>query len=478
MSFRTIDRLINKNSWVIDRSIIQTVRAYLRFASMMVALAVFTGCATKGLETKRRAGASQRQPQTGTLADLPTQTERETQQHIGAQPPIQGKIPFIEQSWVELGPSSHWIVRVATAQASCPEIQVEGHKIPLLERAHTEDRGQKITVCEGDLSSTNKSVTVMGQTHRLDIKNFKLIAVIGDTGCRIKAHGDEFDIQDCRSDETWPFARMLNEVILPMHPDLIVHVGDYHYRESECPIGNANCEGSIAGDTIESWQQDFFIPAKRALNEANWLFVRGNHEVCRRAGPTWFRFLDAHSYLENCADQLSDSNSPLSSTVGGVTLSWVDAADDHNIQPSLNQLSKTLRLKSFLFMHRPFLIPGEDPEATTNNHLPVSLQKRGMITALIVGHRHKFEMSRFNDGRPPELITGNGGTKLLVPEAGLRIKDGWSAKSEKSVAQSTYWRHGFLTLQKQSLKKGSKKEPGWLAVEHDVDGKPVFTSPL
>ena len=488
MSLRAIDRLVNENSLVhsqaearaqnLARSLARSlnsaraVRAATRFVVFTAVFALFTGCASTGRDSKKLASADQHQDRVESLVHSLQKATTQTQSQTHT------KIPFIEQSWVELGPQSHWIVRVATAQASCPDVQIEGHNIPLLERAQTEDRGQKILICEGELSPSQKSVTVMGHTHRLDIQNLKLIAVLGDTGCRIKAHGDEVDIQDCRSDETWPFARMLNEVILPMHPDLIVHVGDYHYRESECPVGNADCQGAIAGDNIESWQQDFFIPATKALNEANWLFVRGNHEVCRRAGPTWFRFLDAHSYLEKCADQLSDSTLPLSSKIGGVTLSWIDAADDHNIQPSLDQLSKTLRSKSFLFMHRPFLIPDEDPEATTVNHLPPSLRKRNKLTALVVGHRHKFELSRFDDGRPPELITGNGGTKLLLPEAGLELKNGWSAKNENGVTQSTYWRHGFLTLEKQSSKKGSRKAAGWLAVEHDVEGKAIFSAPL
>ena len=480
MKIRPTDLFINEKSWVKGRALAPGVRAFTRLTSLLTVLtffAVFSGCATRRLDPINSAGAEQHPALAAAIVPSQTQAGNHAQPHIETQPRVEAKISFIEQSWVELGAHGQWIVRVATAQSSCPNVQVEGRDIPLLERAHAEDRGQRIIVCEVSLSPSQKRVTVMGQIHRLDTQNFKLIAVIGDTGCRIKAHGDEFDIQDCRSNDTWPFAQMLNEVILPMHPDLIVHVGDYHYRESECPTGNTKCEGAVAGDTIQSWQQDFFTPAKKALNEANWLFVRGNHEICRRAGPTWFRFLDAHSYLENCADQSSESNSPLTSTVGGVTLSWIDAADDRNIQPSLNQLSKTLRSKSFLFMHRPFLIAGEDPEATTRNHLPMSLQEQKMITAIVVGHRHKFEMSRFNDGRPPELITGNGGTKLLVPNAGLEIKNGWTAQSDKGLVQSTYWRHGFLTLERQEFKKGSRAS-GWLAVEHNVDGKPIFTAPL
>ncbi len=435
------------------------------FLSFGLALFTLAGCASSKTGPNSYA-ANKHEP-----------TTAESQAALSAQ------IPFIEQSWVELGPHSRWIVRAATAQPSCPEVDLDGHRLPLLERTTTYERGQPILICEGDISPSQKYVTVMGHRHEIDLKKIKLIVVIGDTGCRVKAHGDRFDIQDCHSAEAWPFARMLNEVILPMHPDLIVHVGDYHYRESPCPKGNTDCDGAVAGDNVESWQQDFFTPAANALNQANWLFVRGNHEVCKRAGPSWFRFLDAHSYVATCEDRDADSTQPLSSTIGGVTLSWIDAADDHNIQPSLERLSEVLKTKSFLFMHRPFLIEGEDDEASTVNHLPRKLEHSHKITAVIVGHKHKFRLNKFSDNRPTEIISGNGGTKLLAPEAGVSLQDGWSSGQDHGVEHSTYWRHGFMTLEQQSSmhaadSKKSAKPDGWIAVEHDVTGHPIFTTHL
>src|SRR5262249_1672167 len=36
----------------------------------------------------------------------------------------------------------------------------------------------------------------------------------------------------------------------------------------------------------------FFAPAAPALRAAPWIVVRGNHEICRRAGAGYFRLLD------------------------------------------------------------------------------------------------------------------------------------------------------------------------------------------
>jgi hypothetical protein len=102
--------------------------------------------------------------------------------------------------------------------------------------------------------------------------------------------------QDCNDPDNadptkgWPFARMA-ELIAAADKDLIVHVGDYHYREYPCPTGNGKCSGAATGDTWESWKQDWFDPAKPMLNQVPWVLIRGNHENCARAGEGWFLFM-------------------------------------------------------------------------------------------------------------------------------------------------------------------------------------------
>ena len=72
-------------------------------------------------------------------------------------------------------------------------------------------------------------------------------------------------------------------------PDLVIHVGDYLYRESACPPGNQGCAGSPWGDNWTTWKADFFDPAAPLLAAAPIVLVRGNHEDCKRAGPGWTR---------------------------------------------------------------------------------------------------------------------------------------------------------------------------------------------
>src|SRR5262249_29595616 len=83
---------------------------------------------------------------------------------------------------------------------------------------------------------------------------------------------------------------------------LVIHVGDYHYRETPCPPSRPGCAGSPHGDNWAVWQKDFFDPAAPLLAAAPWVLVRGNHELCSRGGHGWFRLLDPHGSTDQCVD--------------------------------------------------------------------------------------------------------------------------------------------------------------------------------
>src|SRR5262249_12673643 len=59
----------------------------------------------------------------------------------------------------------------------------------------------------------------------------------------------------------------------------------------------ADDSAKASWDRWENWRDDFFIPAASLLVRAPWVFARGNHELCSRAGPGYFYFLDPHSRL-------------------------------------------------------------------------------------------------------------------------------------------------------------------------------------
>ena len=69
--------------------------------------------------------------------------------------------------------------------------------------------------------------------------------------------------QDCDRQSKWPFSR-LSKTVAERKPDLVIHVGDYLYRESPCPKGDPGCKGSPDGDNWQTWKADFFCAGRRA----------------------------------------------------------------------------------------------------------------------------------------------------------------------------------------------------------------------
>ncbi|RZJ06201.1 MAG: metallophosphoesterase, partial [Rubrivivax sp.] len=138
-----------------------------------------------------------------------------------------------------------------------------------------------LRACEAAWPDEAASVEVGDVTLKAPTPEPRRIVVIGDTGCRLKASAREF--QGCNDPVDWPFPRVLAQA-LALKPDLVVHVGDYHYRESPCPAGLFACAGTPWGYGDDAWQADFFRPAQSLLAAAPWVFVRGNHEICARAG--------------------------------------------------------------------------------------------------------------------------------------------------------------------------------------------------
>ena len=102
-------------------------------------------------------------------------------------------------------------------------------------------------------------------------------------------------LQACNDPAAWPFPPVARAAAA-LKPDLVIHVGDYLYRENPCPAGNAGCAGSPWGDNWTTWNADFFDPAAPLLAAAPIVLVRGNHEDCARAGPGWLRLQGPLAY--------------------------------------------------------------------------------------------------------------------------------------------------------------------------------------
>src|SRR5579875_314409 len=184
-------------------------------------------------------------------------------------------------------------VRAAITGGACPAASIDGRPVRLAVRSPADARFP--TVCSAPLPEGASEVRI--EERRLEAPNREVrrIVVFGDSGCRLKGPL----VQACNDPKAWPFAEVARRAAA-RHPDLIIHVGDYYYRESPCPVGDVRCAGSPSGDDWAAWRADFFDPAAPLLVAAPWVFVRGNHESCARGGVGWFRLLDAAPAAKTC----------------------------------------------------------------------------------------------------------------------------------------------------------------------------------
>ncbi|MGA7118768.1 MAG: metallophosphoesterase [Polyangiaceae bacterium] len=156
-----------------------------------------------------------------------------------------------------------------------------------------------VNSCEYQLPSGATSAVVAGQSLPLPKAAPTKIVVIGDTGCRLQNGNGTQSCNDPNpngTDTPYPFAAVA-ALAAAQNPDLVLHVGDYAYRDNPCPAGQGyNCGGSPWGFGWDTWQADLFAPGAPLLAAAPWIMTRGNHEQCNRAGQGWYRFLDTNPY--------------------------------------------------------------------------------------------------------------------------------------------------------------------------------------
>ena len=398
-------------------------------------------------------------------------------------------------AWVEQGSGGSAMVRAIISGGDCPQVAINGSLQDMSLRSDPSPEGFEVLVCESGIAEGTTSITLAGQSLPVPKGNPERILVLGDTGCRIK--GD--DVQNCTgkgSGEPWSFDQVA-AAAAKMKPDLIVHVGDYLYRETACPEGNAGCAGSPYGDNWPTWQADFFVPSGSLLSAAPWVFVRGNHEDCSRSWKGWFLFLDPNPLPENIWDQCAVHPEPYAVDLGGENLIILDTStipDDYAATPDpgavtlfTKQLNTVNRLasakeKAWVATHRPFwgispyVSGGDEAVSTVDVTLQAALAKTELgafptnMTWALGGHIHLTEILDFGDGRPPQLVAGAGGTKMDPP------------LSQKFLAQNpqVFQSLDLKPTQFQSFRKFSfflleKKAGGWLSTLYDTSGKVLAT---
>ncbi|MGZ3241616.1 MAG: metallophosphoesterase, partial [Burkholderiaceae bacterium] len=210
----------------------------------------------------------------------------------------------IRVAYVVLGENGAPMARFVTTEALCPLIRFDQYDVRMDVRAAPQSLPLRPTrsaptdskpsvfpvlTCEKKIPPNTRSAMIGTLSLPLPAADIKRIVIIGDTGCRLKKSDAAY--QACNDGNLYPFAKVATAAA-HWKPDLVVHVGDFHYRENACAIGNAGCAGSPWGYGWDAWQADFFKPAAALLKAAPWVMVRGNHESCARAGQGWWRLLD------------------------------------------------------------------------------------------------------------------------------------------------------------------------------------------
>ena len=406
--------------------------------------------------------------------------------------PAAAKEAKVEAIYVVLNEDGPVARAVLKGTNKCPEIAVDGASQPMSVRA-APDTGEKpafpVLVCEMQISRDAKSAKVEGRALPLPGTAIRSVAVLGDTGCRLKGttrkanETDDDDdeaptgkakVQQCDKPKKWPFKR-LSKSVAAAKPDLVVHVGDYYYRESPCPKGDKGCEGSPHGDKWKTWKADFFAPAKSLLRAAPWIMTRGNHETCERGGAGYMRFLDPRLAQGGEPPACTDLIATYTVTVAGQSFIVLDSsnADDTCGQDQCNSAPYAAQFQAmtpspgaWLVSHKP-IWAFKNNDVTLNDTLQDALKQwngkpPNGIALVVSGHTHLWEALGFADKRAPQFVLGNGGTKLAheieQPITGRQIGGTTVAFGRSEHA------FGFTIFAPM------KDAAGWTATLNDVDG--------
>jgi hypothetical protein len=360
---------------------------------------------------------------------------------------------------------------VFKSAGDCPQLISGDHQLAMQIRANRPTSEYfPITVCEAKLQPNtgyrvaNSSFSIAPVT--LDPKK---IAVFGDTGCKTAVCANNSPAEPFKS---------LTEQGAALKPHLLLHMGDLNYRGTNgaiigktyaydagdggyggpsCGINDTyysqNAFNSPRPDIWSNWYDDFFSATKAISATAPWIFARGNHELCSRAGVGWFYFFGPGASLENGIDQQQcpfqgQYTQPPTSASAHIIIQdiysidlkplslWImdsanacDASADNDLTKIYQQQYQTLQINSkrieskpaWLISHRP-IWGVEDP--TTKDTLNIMLQKAlsntkqgklpSQISLSIAGHMHIYQSSTFasHTGRPPQIVVGNSGVSL------------------------------------------------------------------
>lgn len=389
---------------------------------------------------------------------------------------------------------------------ACPKLVSSDAEVLLMQvrGMHPDEANQAsnfpVTVCEVVIK---EDTAYRGSTDQVNLRPMTLkpksVLVYGDTGCEEK---------NCPLGQAAkPFEALATQG-LKEKPELLLHMGDGNYRGTSGAIsgkiyaydaGDGGYDGPSCGytsaynsqnskdsprpDAWSYWRDDFFEPTQSILSSAPWVFARGNHELCSRAGPGWFYFFGPGSALTGGAAQMQCPDqglfaTPPSTAKGHIVMIppysinlehqrlWVmdsanacDEGADNPLtaqyQAQFEQLQASAVPDETIWMitHRPLWGLGSlDGSNVMNVMLQTALAKTrtkalpNAVSLSISGHMHSYQSLTFPPAstRPAQIVIGNSGVSLStnapVGDFGGLIVDGQGALGEGLSV------HGFLSM--------------------------------
>ena len=308
-----------------------------------------------------------------------------------------------------------------------------------------------VLVCDKAIPAGVARASILGRALPLPKANPRRIVVIGDTGCRIKTSDNVF--QACDDSAQWPFAAVAAAAAAAA-PDLVIHVGDYHYRENECPAGNAGCAGSPWGYGWDAWEADVFAPGENAAcrrRRGSSFAAITNRAIARgRAGGAssirvrWRRGRNCDVAADDAIGDYSEPYAvPLgsgrdadtqfivfdSSLVGVAPLPAERSDARHGIARSSSARSRSPRggrtrssSTTIRFSRSRRTRPSRTRRSRATarcNRCSRRLQPTALfppsVKALLSGHVHLFEVVSFSTPQPAQFVSGNGGDWIDTP---------------------------------------------------------------
>ena len=354
---------------------------------------------------------------------------------------------------LSVSPSGVVARAVLPRATACPDLDVGNDTVKMDQRtasATTKGAFDDVLVCSANIPAGAASASIAGIGIPAAMPaELQTVAAIGDTGCRISGA-----VQDCNSPAAWPLARLAQRIAAE-EPDLIVHVGDYFYRETACPPGDeAKCGGSPVPptgvpfeDSAAGWNADFFEPAHAMFGAAPILALRGNHEVCSKGGNGYYLYLDPRSDTAGQCAPKEQGGQPTAPVVIDPTWSVdvrlvtgrnlrlvvVDSANgyDFGISPFSQSLRPSYEAAARLADDpgvEPWLLTHQPPTAITtkkfnpggiphwqnwvaDDQAAASYGLLNKYAAMVSGHLHLSQVVQVK-GLPPQFVLGGGGTQL------------------------------------------------------------------